>query len=126
MYRADRHVCDACPVKSECTDSKSGRTLRRSFFQDSLDRASSYRETEVYKKAMRKRQVWVEPMFGEAKQWHNMRKFRWRGLVKDNIQALLTAAGQNIKRLLKQKPRKYTPDPADTVALCPALYVLPF
>lgn len=117
VYRADRHTCNACPVKSKCTKSKSGRHLRRSFFQDSLDRAQSHRETEAYKKAMRKRQVWIEPMFGEAKQWHNMRKFRLRGLIKVNIQALLTAAGQNIKRLLKQKVRKYTPDPATPVAL---------
>lgn len=117
VYRADRHICDVCPVKAKCTNSKSGRHLRRSFFQDSLDRAQSYRETEAYKKAMRKRQVWIEPMFGEAKQWHNMRKFRLRGLIKVNIQALLTATGQNIKRLLKQKVRKYTPDPAIPVAL---------
>ena len=94
-----------------------GHHLRRSFFQEHLDKAESYRQTEAYKKALRKRQVWVEPMLGEAKQWHNMRKFRLRGLIKVNIQALLTAAGQNIKRLLKQKVRKRTPDPATPVAL---------
>ena len=117
IYRADRNICNACPVKPKCTNSKSGRYQRRSFFQDILDRAKGYRETEAYKKALRKRQVWVEPMFGEAKQWHNMRKFRLRGLIKVNIQALLTVAGQNIKRLLKRTVRKYTPDPATPVAL---------
>ena len=125
VYRADAKICDACPVKTKCTDSRSGRHLRRSFFQEYLDRATSYRETEAYKKAMRKRQVWVEPMFGEAKQWHQMQKFRLRGLVKVNIQGLLTAAGQNIKRLLKAKPHKNRPDPTNIVALrasfCPPL-----
>jgi hypothetical protein len=66
---------------------------------------------------MRKRQVWIEPMFGEAKQWHNMQKFRWRGLVKVNIQGLLTAAGQNIKRLLKAKHQQHRPDPGNVAAL---------
>ncbi len=117
VYRADAKICDACPVKSECTDSKSGRHLRRSFDQEYLDRATHYRETEDYRKAMRKRQVWVEPMFGEVKQWHQGRRFRLRRLRKVNIEGLLRAAGQNIKRLLKQKTRKYTPDPPCTMAI---------
>ncbi len=100
VYRSDAKTCDACPVKSECTKSKSGRHLRRSFFQEYLDRNTDYHETEAYKKAMRKRQVWVEPLFGEAKQWHQLEKFRLRRLQKVNIQGVLTAAGQNLKRLL--------------------------
>ena len=51
-------------------------------------------------KAMRKRPVWVEPLLGEAKEWHGLRRFRLRGLEHVNIEALLTAAGQNLKRLL--------------------------
>ena len=86
VYRADSQACDACPVKPQCTKSKSGRYLRRSFFQDTLDRAAEHRETEAYKKAMRKRQVWVEPLFGEGKQWHGMARFRLRGLAKVNIE----------------------------------------
>jgi len=72
IYRAVATVCNACPVKAECTDSQSGRHIFRSFFQSYLDRAKAYRETDAYQKALRKRQVWVEPLFGEAKQWHWM------------------------------------------------------
>ncbi len=85
VYRANRDICNVCPVKAECTASKSGRYLRRSFFQEYLDRATAYRQTEAYKKAIRKRQVWVEPLFGEAKQWHGLRRFRLRRLWKVNI-----------------------------------------
>ena len=49
---------------------------------------------------MRKRAVWVEPLFGEAKQWHGLRQFRLRGLANVNMEALLVAAGQNLKRWL--------------------------
>ncbi len=49
---------------------------------------------------MRKRAVWVEPLFGEAKQWHGLRRFRCRGLAKVTTEALLCAAGQNLKRWL--------------------------
>ena len=68
-------------------------------------------------KALRKRQVWVEPLFGEGKQWHQMRRFRLRRLNKVNIEGLIRASGQNIKRLLKQKIKKYTPNPATALAL---------
>ena len=59
-----------------------------------------YHATEAYKKAMRKRQVWVEPLFAEAKVWHGLRRFRLTGLENVNIEGLLIAAGQNLKRLL--------------------------
>jgi hypothetical protein len=54
---------------------------------------------------MRKRGVWVEPLFGEAKQFHRLRRFRLRRLQKVNIEGLMVAAGQNLKRLLKYAAR---------------------
>jgi hypothetical protein len=68
-----------------------------------------YRGTYPYEKALRKRKVWVEPLFAEAKDWHGMRKFRLRRLEKVNIEALLVASGQNVKRLLTfggRRPKK--------------------
>jgi transposase len=103
VYRADKKVCNACPLKSKCTRSRSGRHIFRSFFHVYLDRAEAYRKTEPYHKAMRKRAVWVEPLFGEAKQWHGLRRFRLRRLWKVNIEGLLIAAGQNLKRLLSAR-----------------------
>jgi hypothetical protein len=103
VYAANALVCDACPVKDECTDSKSGRHIFRSFFQEDLDRVKGYQETEAYQKAIRKRALWTEPLFGEAKQFHQMRRFRLRGLIKVNIEGVLIATGQNLKRLIKAK-----------------------
>lgn len=100
LYQAPAAVCNACPRKGDCTGSDHGRQIRRSEDEAYLDRVRGYHATEPYRKAMRKRQVWVEPLFAEAKAWHGLRRFRLRGLPKVNAEAPLIAAGQNLKRLL--------------------------
>ena len=118
VYHAPAAICNACPVKAKCTEADTGRRLLRSFYQAELDRAKAYRHTEAYHKALRKRQVWVEPLFGEGKQWHGMRHFRLRGLEKVNIEGLIRAAGQNIKRLLTaRRPSRPQPPPMGAVLL---------
>ncbi len=49
---------------------------------------------------MRKRKIWVEPLFGEGKAWHGMARFRLRQQETVNSEALRIASGQNLKRLL--------------------------
>src|SRR5215211_6277751 len=100
VYAAPTAACTACALRSQCTTSRRGRRLGRSLDEDALDRVRGYHATEAYAKAMRKRQVWVEPLFAEAKAWHGLRRFRLRGLERVNGEALLIAAGQNLKRLL--------------------------
>jgi Transposase DDE domain len=99
-YVADPAVCNACPVKAACTPGTTGRHVHRSLHEAYLDRVRAYHATAAYQRAMRKRAVWIEPLFGEAKQWHGLRQFRLRGLRKVNTESLLTAAGQNLKRWL--------------------------
>jgi hypothetical protein len=99
-YAASPAACNSCPLKTRCTKSKKGRWVRRSFEEEYLERVRGYVDTEAYRKALRKRQVWVEPLFAEAKEWHGSRRFRLRRLEKVNTEALLIGAGQNIKRLL--------------------------
>jgi hypothetical protein len=67
----------------------------------------------------RKRQVWVEPLFAGAKEWHGLRRLRLRGLLYANIQGLLIAAGQNLKRFLAASSwgRRFAP--------CGSLVALP-
>ena len=108
-YRAKAETCNACPLKPECTPGDSGRVLMRSFDEELLERVKAYRGSAPYEKALRKRRVWVEPMFGEAKEWHGMRRFRLRRLWRVNAEAMVIATGHNIKRLLTfwgRGPRK--------------------
>lgn len=102
IYRADADLCNLCPVKSECTKRKSGPHIFRSFHQEYIEKVKKYHQTNHYQKRMRKRGVWVEPLFGEAKDFHQLRRFHLRGLLKVNIEGVMIAAGQNLKRLIKQ------------------------
>jgi hypothetical protein len=67
------------------------------------DQAETNRQTEEYQKAMRKRGVLVESIFGEAKQFYRTSFFRLCGLAKVNIEGVMAAAGQNLKRSIKFK-----------------------
>jgi transposase len=100
IYQAPTATCQTCSIRSQCTDSRQGRKLNRPFDEAYRERVREDHDTEAYAKAMRKRSVWVEPLFGEAKQWHGLRQFRLRGLENVNIEGLLVAAGQNLKRWL--------------------------
>lgn len=115
-YVADPEVCNSCPLKSKCTKGKSGRAVNRNFDEYYFEKVKGYYELEAYKKAMRKRKVWIEPMFAEAKQWHDMERMRLRMLERVNCEILITASGQNIERLLtfgSRGPRR----PAQVAAL---------
>ena len=108
-YRAPAKACAACSLRAECTSNKQGRAVHRHPEEHYLEMARARRGSEPYKKAMRKRKVWAEPPFAEAKRWHGMERFKLRGLERVNAEALLVAAGQNIKRLLtfgSRGPRK--------------------
>jgi hypothetical protein len=114
-YRAHAKDCNHCPLKAQCTTSTQGRSLCRSVDEEVLERVRAYQPTAAYKKALRKRQVWVEPLFAEGKDWHGMRRFRLRRLWHVNCEALMRAAGQNLKRLLKQRGWGRRPYPAEAV-----------
>jgi len=102
-YRARAAECNHCALKAQCTTSNQGHSLCRSVDEGCLERVRAYASSEAYQKALRKRQVWVEPLFAEAKDWHGLRRFRLRRLGRVNSEALLIGAGLNLKRLLKRR-----------------------
>jgi transposase len=117
VYRAEAAGCNGCSLKDQCTPSAAGRQVRRSFHAAYLERVRAYHATAAYQKAMRKRAVWVEPLFGEAKDWHGLRRFRLRGLWRVNCEGLLIAAGQNLKRWLSRMGWGRRHGPAGSLAL---------
>jgi transposase len=122
VYRAKAATCNSCSVKAACTASDHGRIVHRSFYEAYLEKVRGYHASELYQKAMRKRKVWVEPLFAEAKQWHGLSRFRRRGLENVNIEGLLMAAGQNVKRFLAARGWGRRPFPSGAAGIVlPAL-----
>lgn len=109
FYKAQPDVCDHCAMRSQCTTSKQGRTVSHTAAKPKLDHLVAQRDAALYDKLVRKRMVWIEPKFGEVKQWHHGRRCRLRSIEKVNIEALLNAAGQNLKQLLKGRPHRHSP-----------------
>jgi len=116
---ADAARCNGCPLQASCTTSSAGRTLRRSLFQECLDRVAASHQTAAYKQAYQKRTVWVEPRFGAGQPWHGVRRIRLRGLAKVNGAGVMTATGQNLKRRLSWRGggRRHCPGAAHRVML---------
>jgi Transposase DDE domain len=123
-YCPDSGICPACPLKAACTPSTRWRTVHRHRAEAYLERVRLYHQGEPYKQAMRKRQVWVEPLFAEGKQWQRMRRFRHRRLWQVNSEAVLIATGLNLKRLLQQRGWGHRPFPGEAAAVVVCFWIL--
>ena len=109
FYKAQPDVCNHCAMRSQWTTSKHGRMVSHTAAKPKLDHIVAQRDAALYDKLVRKRMVWIEPKFGEVKQWHHGGRCGLRGIEKVNIEALLNAAGQNLKQLLKGRPHRLSP-----------------
>jgi len=101
-YRPKRSDCSDCPVRLACATEKSVRTSVRSPYQDSVEWALESLSRPKGREIMRQRKTTAEWVVAEAKNFHGLRRVQHRGLSRVSIQILLTAAVQNIKRLLGQ------------------------
>lgn len=102
VYRARKRDCKRCNFLSQCTTSRHlYRTFEINDHYDVLKRAEFINKTERYKEAARIRKLCTEPKFAEAKCYHGLRRFRYRGLAQVTIQTILTAICINIKRLAR-------------------------
>ena len=106
-YRTKRGVCAACPLRSECTRDKSGRTLKRHLHQELLDGARAQSHSEAAREDRKRRQWFQERNFGEAATMHGFKRARWRGLEKQSIQDMLIATIQNLKIMVRRSFRRF-------------------
>ncbi len=104
VYRARMKDCRACPRKDACTRDRS-RSLSYHIYETSIEKARSLNTTSGYRISQRMRKR-IEELFGEAKELMGFRraKFRYRRFVKEQV--LMTAAAQNIKRVVKLLSRR--------------------
>jgi len=98
-YRARRSDCRECPLRSQCTQSVR-RHLKVTKYHASLIRLRADSKTDSFKELYRSRAPVIEGIFGEAKEWHGLRRSWRRGLSKMLVQCLLVSAVLNFKRLM--------------------------
>ena len=103
IYRARNKDCKYCLLRKRCiSESAKVRTIKISPGYESLLRARRrHREPDKkFRKTYSRHRYQVEGMHGEAKNQHGLRRAVRRGLANVAIQAYLTAAVINLKRLV--------------------------
>jgi len=102
LYRARAADCRACPLRQRCfSPSASARTITISHGYEALLRARRRRlRWGDHEYGLYRRHRWrAEGVHGEGKTQHRLRRAARRGLWNVAIQAYLTAAVMNLKRL---------------------------
>ena len=107
-FHLPKRVCAQCSLRSQCTRSKTSRTIQRHEHQELVDRARAQAQSRAAKADRRRRQFLVEQSFGDAANNHGFKRSRWRRLWRQQIQDWLIAGIQNIRILLRKgaAPRK--------------------
>jgi transposase len=104
FYSCDRGVCEKCSLRAECVSSADPHAVRQvtRFDTPYLERAQAACRSAEGRRLLVKRQTCIEGLFGQAKSQHGLDHARLRGLLKMQIQSLLTALTLNVKKLLQR------------------------
>jgi transposase len=109
QYRAPKGACVACPFRSQCAPSGIERALHRAWALDLVEAAQDRLAVPMGKRRMAERKTRIEGTFGLAKELHGLRRTRFRGRARVQIQLWLTAAAMNIKRAVRKIATKGRP-----------------
>lgn len=106
-YSAPRKTCLKCELRPSCTRNKSGRTIKRHLYQDTIDQMRAHSRSAASKQDIRIRKHLMERSFARGTRY-GFDRARWHGLWRVCIQECLTAAIQNIQVLIQcgKDPRK--------------------
>ena len=104
-YKVERGVCVSCEFREQCAPSGRERTISRLFEQKLVEEAKERLSSPRGQELLLQRKVSAEGVFASAKELHGLRRTRFMGRWKVQIQLWLTAAAINIKKALKQLQR---------------------
>jgi transposase len=97
VYRCQSY--ENCPVRWQCSQSKTGRTVQIHPNHDALVRQREKQKDEAMRALLNKRGTTVEPVFGWVKEGMGFRRWTVRGLEKVKTQWLLLCTAMNLRRL---------------------------
>ena len=102
QYFSNGKQCRECPRRNECFGASTGRRMvERHVWQDALDDIVFFTKTQNGRRIYEWRKQTIERSFAEAKENHGLRYARMLGIRNMREQCFLTAAVQNMKRLVK-------------------------
>ena len=123
-YRADTAVCNACPMRKQCTKTahpSQTRLIVRPDGHEFLLQGWAQADSPEAKRDRRRRMTLIEGSFGQAAQNHHFKRARYRRMWRQSIQDHLIAAVQNVKKIIQRVSRPR--NPAILAASAPAQYL---
>jgi transposase len=100
QYKSHPCICADCPFLSQCTQSQAHQKLiQRHVWEEFVEEADHLRHHQDVKPIYAKRKETIERVFADAKEKHGMRWTTLRGLKKLSMQAMLTFASMNLKKM---------------------------
>ncbi|KKL72489.1 hypothetical protein LCGC14_2084410 [marine sediment metagenome] len=101
IYKADREICKQCRHFQKCVTSKnSGRQIQRNTNEEHIQWADNCLPIYERKRLMARRKYKAEGSFADAANNHGFKRSRFRGIEKVQIQNLMIAAIQNLRKLI--------------------------
>lgn len=112
VYKSKAVDCKNCPISKNCPASlrkcsEYVRHIYRSHNQLLYEVEQQRMKTPIFLEKLKERMWKIEGINAEAKNLHALKRAKYRGLPKVQIQAYMTGAVQNLKRLIKATLLKY-------------------
>ncbi len=96
--------CESCGLRSQCTSSRKGRTVKRYEDEEIKDAEREVMRQPRAQEAYRQRKQMVEPVFSELKGIQGLHRFKRRGLKNVGLEFALHASAHNLRRLIALTP----------------------
>ncbi|WP_458524249.1 transposase [Listeria welshimeri] len=110
LYKSCSSHCSSCSLLKNFTLNKQKKKkILRHLWEPCLEVSEELRYTERHKKWYRRRKETIERCFADAKEKHGMRWTTYRGLAKVTLQAMLTFAAMNLKKMANWLWKKAMP-----------------
>ena len=103
LYRASKHDCTRCALKSRCSPNTPARKVPRSIHEGARDIARQMAKSWEGRTSRRLRKK-VEMLFAHLKRILNLGRLRLRGPNGARDEFLLAATAQNLRKLAKLIP----------------------
>ncbi len=103
QYRAPKGSCRTCPFRAQCAPSGRERTVSHSWAYKYVEAAEERMASPLGNQRMGERKTRAEGTFGLGKELHGLRRTRFRGRWRVQIQLWVMAAAMNIKRAVQSR-----------------------